>query len=278
MFSKKMILVVGVILLFVVNIVILSVVGRSRLTVSGPDRLAVSMVAPFQEVLTHSLRFVRDIWRSYFALVSAAKENTTLHLKLREAEAWNHKCLEVEKSNARLRHLLNFKPSRPQQVLPAEVIGIDPSAWSKTIIIDKGSADGVKKGFSVVVPEGIVGQIISVARHYSKVLMIIEPNSAVDAMLQRNRARGIVKGADDGTCLFDYALRKHEILEGDTVISSGLDGVFPKGLQLGRVTRIVKNDAGIFQTVTVTPFVDFEKIEEVLVVIAPPESGADEES
>ncbi len=278
MFSKKMILVVGVILLFVVNIVILSVVGRSRLTVSGPDRFAVSMVAPFQEVLTHSLRFVRDIWRSYFALVSAAKENTTLHLKLREAEAWNHKCLEVEKSNARLRHLLNFKPSRPQQVLPAEVIGIDPSAWSKTIIIDKGSADGVKKGFSVVVPEGIVGQIISVARHYSKVLMIIDPNSAVDAMLQRNRARGIVKGADDGTCLFDYALRKHEILEGDTVISSGLDGVFPKGLQLGRVTRIVKNDAGIFQTVTVTPFVDFEKIEEVLVVIAPPESGADEES
>lgn len=277
MFSKKMILVVGVILLFVVNIVILSVVGRSRLTVSGPDRLAVSMVAPFQEVLTHSLRFVRDIWRSYFALVSAAKENTTLHLKLREAEAWNHKCLEVEKSNARLRHLLNFKPSRPQQVLPAEVIGIDPSAWSKTIIIDKGSADGVKKGFSVVVPEGIVGQIISVAHHYSKVLMIIDPNSAVDAMLQRNRARGIVKGADDGTCLFDYALRKHEILEGDTVISSGLDGVFPKGLQLGRVTRIVKNDAGIFQTVTVTPFVDFEKIEEVLVVIAPPESGADEE-
>lgn len=276
MFSKKMILVVGVILLFVVNIIILSVAGRSRLTVSGPDRLAVSMVAPFQEVVTHSLRFVRDIWRTYFALVAVAKENAVLTQKLRQAEALNHHCIEVEKSNVRLRHLLNFKASRPQQVLPAEVIGIDPSAWSKTIIIDKGSADGVKKGFSVVVPEGIVGQIISVANHYAKVLMIIDQNSAVDAMLQRNRARGIVKGGDGGACLFDYALRKHEILEGDTVISSGLDGVFPKGLRLGRVSQVVKHSAGIFQTVTVTPFVDFEKIEEVFVVIKPAEPGADE--
>lgn len=277
MFSKKMILVVGVVLLFVVNVIMLSVAGRSRLSVSGPDRFAVSMVAPFQEVVTHSLRFVRDIWRSYFALVSVAQENERLQRLLREAEAWNHQCLEVEKSNARLRHLLNFKPSHPQQVLPAEVIGIDPAAWSKTIIIDKGRVDGLEKGFSVVVPEGIVGQVISVSSHYAKVLMIIDPNSAVDAMLQRNRARGIVKGTDGGGCLFDYALRKHEIREGDTVISSGLDGVFPKGLRLGRVTGVVKHDAGIFQTVTVTPFVDFEKIEEVLVIISPPGSGADAE-
>jgi len=272
-----MILVVGVILLFVVNVILLSVAGRSRLSVSGPDRFAVSMVAPFQEVVTHSLRFVRDIWRSYFALVSVAKENALLERRLREAEAFNHQCLEVEKSNARLRHLLNFKPAHPQQVLPAEVIGIDPAAWSKTIIINKGRADGLEKGFPVVVPEGIVGQVISVASRYAKVLMIIDPNSAVDAMLQRNRARGIVKGADGGGCLFDYALRKHEIREGDTVISSGLDGVFPKGLRLGRVTGVVKHDAGIFQTVAVTPFVDFEKIEEVLVVVTPPASGADAE-
>jgi len=91
--------------------------------------------------------------------------------------------------------------------------------------------------------------------------------SAVDAIVQRTRARGIIKGGLTGTCSFEYVLRKDEIGVGDVVISSGVDGVFPKGLRLGEVSEIVRRNAGTFQEVTITPFVDFEKIEEVFIVV-----------
>jgi rod shape-determining protein MreC len=120
-----------------------------------------------------------------------------------------------------------------------------------------------------VVPKGIAGQVTEVSSHYSKVLLIIDPNSAVDALVQSDRARGIIKGDAAGRCLFKYVLRKNDIAVGDIVVSSGLDGVFPKGLAVGKVSSIFKPKAGIFQEVTVTPYVDFEKLEEVLVVLNP---------
>jgi rod shape-determining protein MreC len=155
-------------------------------------------------------------------------------------------------------------------ILSAELIGRDTTPWFKTIIIDKGKADGIEKGFAVVVPEGIVGQVIHASYHYSKVLLIIDSNSAVDALVQKIRARGVVKGEPTGLCLFDYVLRKHEINVGDTVVSSGLDGVYPKGLRIGRVSEVVKRNSDIFQEITVIPFVDFETLEEVLILTSPP--------
>jgi rod shape-determining protein MreC len=106
---------------------------------------------------------------------------------------------------------------------------------------------------------------------YSKVLLIIDQNNAVDALVQRSRARGLVTGAAAGQCIFKYVLLKNDVKIGDTLISSGLDGVFPKGLRVGLVSNVIRSNAGIFQEVRVTPFVDFEKLEEVLVVLNPPE-------
>jgi rod shape-determining protein MreC len=153
------------------------------------------------------------------------------------------------------------------RVCAAEVIGKDPSPWFKTIIIDKGKDDGVGKGMAVVIPEGIAGQIMDVSSRYSKVLLIIDPNSAVDVMVQRTRARGIIKGGPAGRCHIKYVLRKQDVSVGDQIISSGLDGVFPKGLAVGHVSGVIKRNSGIFQEVTVTPHIDFEKLEEVLVVL-----------
>jgi rod shape-determining protein MreC len=114
-----------------------------------------------------------------------------------------------------------------------------------------------------------VGQIVSVADHYSKVLLITDGNSAVDTLVQRTRARGLVKGNPLGDCNLAYALRKNDVQPGDVLISSGLDGVFPKGLRLGAVKEVDQDSNDMFQDVTVIPFVDFEKIEEVLVVLKP---------
>jgi rod shape-determining protein MreC len=118
----------------------------------------------------------------------------------------------------------------------------------------------------VLVSEGIVGQIIKVAAHYSRVLLITDRNSAVDALVQNSRVRGMVKGNNENQCSFVYALRKDEVKQGELIISSGLDQVFPKGLKIGRVTNVTKVHSQLFQNITLETSVDFDKIEEVLVL------------
>lgn len=274
MFSKKMVMIVGAVALIVVNIIILSV-NSSRYSSYGSWRIAIFFIAPFQKTVTQSVQFLKNIWGHYFFLVSVAQENDNLKKAINQAIDKNNKYREVEISNFRLRNLLNFRETMTNQVLVAEVISQDPSPWFKTIIIDKGKSDGVEKGLPVVVPEGIAGQIIDISYNYSKVLLIIDPNSAVDVLVQRTRDRGLIKGESYGRCLSKYVLRKHDVKVGDTVVSSGLDGVFPKGLRVGCVTEIVKRNSGIFQEVTVMPYVDFEKLEEVLIVLDSPKHDFD---
>ena len=269
MFSKKMLVVVGAVLLIAANLVILYIAG-SRYPSHGLGRIALFFVAPFQEAVSDAIGFSRGTWNNYFALVSTARENTRLKARLNQAIARNSQWREVELSNIRLRQLLDFKTAIISQSVAAEIVGRDPSSWYQAVIINKGSSDGIRKGLPVVVPEGIAGQVTDVTAHYAKVMLIIDRNSAVDALVQRTRARGIIKGETSGRCLFKYVVRKEEVAVGDKIVASGLDGVFPKGMAIGDVTGVVKRTSEIFQEVTVTPHVDFEKLEEVLVVLIPP--------
>jgi len=134
-------------------------------------------------------------------------------------------------------------------------------------MIDKGASDGLSKGSPVLVSEGIVGQIINVSKNYSRVLLITDRNSAVDALVQNSRVRGIVKGNSEDNCSFVYALRKDEVTKGEMIVSSGLDQVFPKGLRIGRILNVTKVHSQLFQDITIETSVDFDKIEEVLVLI-----------
>jgi rod shape-determining protein MreC len=269
MFSKKMVMIIGVVVMMAVNIILISVFNRRYISYYRPGRIAVSVIAPFQKASSKSIHFLRDIWYHYFYLIHVANENESLKKALDKALEKNIRYKEIQLANSRLRSLLNFEKTMTDPVIPAEVIGKDPSPWFKTILIDKGKEDGLARGMAVVVPKGIAGQVTEVSSHYSKVLLIIDPNSAVDALIQSDRARGIIKGDAAGQCLFKYVLRKHDIAVGDIVVSSGLDGIFPKGLAVGKVSGVFKPKAGIFQEVTVTPYVDFEKLEEVLVVLNP---------
>ncbi len=267
MFSKKSMVIIGIVILIIVNIVALSLNYKRRDPSHSIGQVGIFLVAPFQDVVSRSIGFVRNIWTHYFFLVSVSKDNVKLTRALRHSESKNRQCIETEFSNYRLRKLLDFQETVNSQVLFSSVIGKDPSPWFKTLMIDKGMADGVVKGLPVMIPEGIVGQVTDVTKYYSKVLLIIDQNSAVDALVQRTRARGIVKGESAGQCIFKYALRKRDIKVGDVLISSGLDGVYPKGLRIGSVTGVVKRTSGIFQEVTVEPFADFEKLAEVMVFI-----------
>jgi rod shape-determining protein MreC len=268
MFSKKMVLIVGGVVLITVNVILLSVTSKSQSSF-GVGRVGLSFVAPFQELITRTVRFARGIWGHYFFLVSVSQQNDDLKKSLNYAIEKNNQWHELELANNRLRNMLKFQKSLANRVLAAEVIGKDPSAWFKTVIIDKGKADGLQKGLPVVLPQGIAGQVIEVSDHYSKVMLIIDRNSAVDALVQRSRARGIIKGASADKCRFEFVLRKNVVQVGDTVVASGLDGVYPKGLLIGQISDLSERNSDIFYEITVTPFVDYEKLEEVLVILAP---------
>jgi rod shape-determining protein MreC len=267
MFSKKMVLIVGVIVLVAVNIIVLSASGK-RFTAFGPERLAISFIAPFQELVTRAIRFSSDIWYHYFYLINVTKQNKDLITQLNEATEEYNQWQETELANARLRNLLDFQKTITERIVAAEVIGKDPSAWFNAVIIDKGKADGLTKGLPVVIPQGIAGQVIEVSKHYAKVMLVIDRNSAVDSLVQRTRARGVIKGESTDRCRLEYVLQKNDVRVGDTVVSSGLDGVYPKGLRIGRVIEVTDHDANIFHEIIITPFVDFEKLEEVLVILS----------
>lgn len=269
-------MIVGLLVLVALDVILLAIANRKPRPSFELGSVAISMVAPFQEVITHTIRFSGDIWENYFALATVARENRRLSATIDRYVETTNKCEEISLANDRFRDLLQFKKRTSLPVVAAEVIGKDPSPWFKTIIIDKGRSEGVRKGLPVVVPTGICGQVVDTSWHYAKVLLITDQNSAVDAIIQRTRSRGIVTGHPGGQCQLKYALRKHDIKVGDAVVSSGLDNVFPKGLRLGEVSSVVKRSSGIFQEVAVSPFVNFEELEEVLVVMRPENERLDE--
>jgi len=266
-----MIMIVCAIILIAVNFIILSVNSQDRAPSTRTGQVALFFVSPFQKFASNSIHFVQNIWRNYFDLVGVSLTNDNLVKALKTANEKNNSLREFELSHVRLQSLLDFKSGLKRQVAAAAVVGKDPSPWLKTVVIDKGTNEGVQRGMPVVTPDGIAGLITDASSSYAKVLLITDQNSAVDALTQSTRSRGIVKGEYSGKLRLDYVLRRHDIVEGDIIISSGLDGVFPKGIRVGYVHEVIKPNSGIFQEVSVTPYVDFEKLEEVLVIIDSPE-------
>jgi rod shape-determining protein MreC len=266
MFSKQMAMIVGIIVLITISIMMLSLSSRRPYPAHGPGRFAIALVAPFQKAISHTSRFFRDIWGNYFFLVSVAEDNVRLREQAQQTMALQHRNEELIQTTERLGRLLSLSRGLQRPAVAAQVVGKDPSPWFQTVLVDKGLKDGVDIGYPVINPEGIVGLVVETGSHSAKVMLITDPNSAVDAVLQKSRARAIIKGGTSGYCVLHYVLRKHTVEIGDSVISSGMDGVFPKGLPIGQVLEISNKESGIFQDVSVMPYVDFERLEEVLIV------------
>lgn len=267
MFSRRMVLVLAVLVLLLLNIAALTVSSSRTVSSGGAAQLALHLAAPFQKGISASIGWMRSVWYGYFYLVTAAEENLVLRREVAVLRGQLNQMTELELLNGRMRALLSFKEEKSVATVAAEVTGKDASPWYQTLIIDKGMADGVLKGQAVVVPDGIVGQVIETSSHYAKVLLVTDRNSSVDALVQVTRARGILKGDIDKGCRFTYANRNDAIEAGQRIVSSGLDGIYPKGFVLGTVREVNRKSSGIFQDVVVTPSVNFEKLEEVLVIL-----------
>jgi rod shape-determining protein MreC len=231
------------------------------------ERLIVQFSAPLVKGVSETVGMVKDVWLGYFYLVDLRRQNLILHKELDRLQRENSRFRETLATDERLRELLQFKEDMEQPAIAAQVIARDPSGWFKSILISKGQASGVKVDMAVVNAQGVVGRVVSVSSDYAKVLLVIDQNSAVDCLIQRSRERGMVKGVSARVCKVDYLARTSDVAVGDLVVTSGLGGVFPKGILIGRVEKVIEGSGEFFKDVVLTPAVDFGRLEEVLVVL-----------
>lgn len=231
----------------------------------------VSVVAnPIEEFIVFTIDGVVSIYQGYFGLVDAKSElglqrveNQRLLLELNEMA-------HVQRENERLRRLLGFKRRVPLFYLPARIISSDILGQFRTVTINVGQKAGVRQSYPVVDASGVIGRIVEVEPSYSKVLLMIDPNSSIDGRIERTGARGIIQGRNDKDsilCQFAFSLRTEDVRVGDEIITSGLGQQFPAGLLLGTVVQVSKREVGIFQEATIKPTVDFGRLREVLVVL-----------
>lgn len=276
--SRKSTLLTVVILLLLSALILMSLRVKQKSEIKGLDSFLIELYSPFQKGATFIFNEIKSLFYGYLFLVELEKENRILKQKIARLERENQEMKALASSGERLRKLLQFRESLSMKMVAAEVIGRDPTSWFKSLTLNKGERDGVQKGMAVLSPEGVVGQILKTGPYHSIVLLITDYNSAVDAMVERTRAKAVVKGMGENCCYLKYLLRSEEVNVGDQVITSGLTGNFPKGLPIGEITKIEKSGHGVFQYAELIPKVDFTKLEEVLIVtemlISPsPEKG-----
>lgn len=255
-----------VIALLLFGLVLISLRVKQRQGVTFLDAVVLELTSPMQKAATFVIKSVHGVFQQYVFLVRLQRENELLKRRIAELQEETHQMKEMELANERLRKLLQFREKMPTSVIGAEVIGRDPSSWFKSVTVNKGDRDGINKGMAVISSEGVVGQILKTAPHYATVLLITDYNSAIDTLVQRTRAKAIVEGKEENRCELKYLLRTEEVAVGDVVITSGLGGIFPKGLVVGEIMAVDKKSHGVFQYAELAPSVDLTKLEEVFII------------
>jgi rod shape-determining protein MreC len=230
------------------------------------DRVIVGMTSPIQAMISWSLEQMVSGFENYIYLWHTHRDNLALLEENRKLLNSIASLRETQQENIRLRKFLQFEEKFSIQSVVARVIAKDVSTEFRSIRLNRGESSGIKRNMAVVTDEGIVGRILRTTKNTSDVVTILDPLSAVDAIVERSRARGIMEGLTDDACQLKYALRTDDIQPGDVLISSGLGGIFPKGIVAGTVSKVNRKPYGITQEVEVRPSVDFSKLEEVLVV------------
>lgn len=262
-------------LLVIVPVIALNAGGKNPADFHWFDKAAVSVSAPVQSAIRWSIETAWDGMQSYLLLFRSQENNQALALENRRLLNEIAALQEVARENDRLRQVVGFNAPLEGRKVVAQVIAQDVSPEFRMIRINKGHAQGVETGMAVIALEGIVGRVIRTGRDFADVLSLLDSSSAIDSLLQRNRVRGVVEGQGSQQLAMKYLRRTDDVQEGDLVVSSGIGGLFPKGLTIGKVISVRKKNFGITQTVEVAPSVDFNRLEEVT-VIDPPKMPLDQ--
>lgn len=226
------------------------------------------VVSPFSKATGGVVGSVSGVWSSYLGLVNVREENEQLRSRLQVLEAQNSELVESQKETERLRALLEIKKTVTADAVAATVLSYDGLGWTRAIMVNRGSTDGVAVGDAVIEGNGVVGQVIAVSPNTARVLLLTDRKSSIDALVQDNRGRGLVEGNGSVIAEYRYVNEGDEIRLGDKVITSGLDGIFPKGITVGVVSKVIPSSGGLFRGVQISPAVKLSKIENVLIVKA----------
>lgn len=233
---------------------------------------ALSPLVSFENALYNRIGSVRESWRGRRRL---KQENIVLQWRVKEMSRELALLRDLDSENRRLRRLLDFKKNSPRTVLPARVTGRDARQWYGVIVIDRGSKHGVKPDMPVVTDEGVVGKVIESAAGASTVLLIVDRRSRIGGLVERTREAGIVEGTSFNACRLTYLPRRAEVRPGDKIISSGLGGVYPKGLDIGTCGGVYEGQYGLYSSADITPAVNFSTLEEVFVLTGETEQEED---
>ena len=252
--------------LIVLSLYLMTAGVRQSDRVSAPARGTLEVLRPIQAGTANFSAGLRSLYHDYLNLVQVRQENERLIAELARVKAQQARMAELEAENRHLAELLELRDVLGADAIAANVIGSDATGISHTLILGQGSASGLRPGMAVLSNQGVVGRIIETSPHASRVLLIDDHNSALDGFDQRSRARGIVAGMVDDGVIMKYMDRSQDIKARDTIVTSGLDGIFPRGLLVGTVSGVHREGPGLFLAVQLAPAVSFRELEQVLVV------------
>jgi rod shape-determining protein MreC len=256
-----------VVLILVLTLVSVNSKHRIERKYNWYDHVVLTLTYPLQKSFNYIFESVSGVIQNYFILTDIKKDNKFLLKQTRKLNNRINSLDEIKKENVRLRKFLDFKQNLNFVMLPAEVIAVDLIKTFRTIRINKGYKNGIKLNYPVVTYQGVIGKVIKLSRNYSDVLLITDKNSAADSLVQRTRVRGISVGMSTDSCKLKYLNRIDDVKKGDRIVTSGLAGIYPKGLLVGTVTSIDKSEYKTTQDVMLKTSVNFSELEEVFVII-----------
>lgn len=246
----------------VVVIVLLSL-GQYRSISSGLNPIREAFFV-FEKVVTAPFHFAQAVWSDYIFLVNTRAQNKEMIKKLDQAKVQCMVVNELKVENERLRSMLDFKNEHTEyKLFPARLLSQDITIVFKTLVIDRGKSSGFFPDMAIVSPMGLVGRVLAVSPHTSKVLLITDPNSAVPAIIEETRVKGIVKGTGTNVLSLEYVRANELVQVGHMVVTSGMEGIFPKGLRIGRIKEVKRDPNRIFIRISLSPCVEMSKIEGV---------------
>lgn len=253
-------------LFLLIPVIALDTTSRAPRDYRFYDRVILAITAPIQTAISWTLEQTVDVYQGYVYLWNVKTQNTRLFEENRKLLGQIASLKEAQNENARLRELLNFQEKMKLETIVARVIAKDVSTEFRAVRLNRGESAGIRKGMAVITYEGVVGRVMRTTASTADVVTILDLLSAVDGVIERSRARGVVEGLTDELCQLKFTLRTDDIQVGDVLLSSGLGGVYPRGVSIGTVLRVKKKQFGITQDVEVKPSVDFTKLDEVMVV------------
>ncbi|MDR2861537.1 MAG: rod shape-determining protein MreC [Syntrophobacterales bacterium] len=261
---KKSFLVLAVLLVFV--FVLLSYQLSFPQNPNLLRKVVLETSSVMESTVDHTIAVIKGTWSRYLFLHGLVDENKRLQEVnaglARDVLAYEEARLE----NIRLRQLLAFKEQQKFSTVSARVIRRDLSGIMKTLMIDCGENDGIRKGQLAIVDAGVVGRVIETTWNAARILILTDENSNIDALIQTTRTYGILQGTGKDTCSLKHIVKTETVNQDDIILTSGLAGEGPKGLALGVVRRAEYDKTNMFFDIEVVPFVDFRKLEEVLVI------------